>query len=218
MGVYTFEGVICFTSVRQVGVKGVMIYWVLIRPPCERSVVCPHRTHVSHLAERMMTRASSSLASSSSAVKLVSWLNWRTFSACDWGTESVKQVYLPTTSEPRPLNHFCLICLLLIFFFFFLSWKKGGREKRDRVPRESVQRKTKTKENEKKTNKSLEGGERKNLQFISCLHANWRLSRLQRRTCKLEAGNQNKTDAIGKENQVKGWWERRKWGDCISPN
>lgn len=129
MGVYTFEGVICFTSVRQVGVKGVMIYWVLIRPPCERSVVCPHRTHVSHLAERMMTRASSSLASSSSAVKLVSWLNWRTFSACDWGTESVKQVYLPTTSEPRPLNHFCLICLLLIFFFFFWVGKKGGEKK-----------------------------------------------------------------------------------------
>lgn len=130
MGVYTFEGVICFTSVRQVGVKGVMIYWVLIRPPCERSVVCPHRTHVSHLAERMMTRASSSLASSSSAVKLVSWLNWRTFSACDWGTESVKQVYLPTTSEPRPLNHFCLICLLLIFFFFFFELEKRGERKK----------------------------------------------------------------------------------------
>lgn len=47
-----------------------------------------------------MTRASSSLASSSRAVKLVSWLNWRTFSACDWGIRKVK----PATS-PYPRRH-----------------------------------------------------------------------------------------------------------------
>lgn len=145
-----------------------MIYWVLIKPPSECHVLCPHKAHGSHLAERMMTRASSSLASSSRAVKLVSWLNWRTFSACDWGTESVKWIYLPTTSEPRPLNHFCVICLLLLFFFFFLSWKKVGREKRDRVPRESVQRKTK--QNEKNEIKALKGGERKICSlFLVCM-------------------------------------------------
>lgn len=52
-----------------------------------------------HLADRMMTRASSSLASSSRAVKLVSWLNWRTFSACDQGTRKVKPAAPPSASD-----------------------------------------------------------------------------------------------------------------------
>lgn len=49
---------------------------------------------LSYLADRMITRASSSFASSSRAVKLVSWLNWRTFSACDRGIRKVKPATL----------------------------------------------------------------------------------------------------------------------------
>lgn len=107
-----------------------------------------------HLADKMMTRASSSLASSSRAVKLVSWLNWSTFSAWDLG-HRISQTILLThhlrteTSEP----------LLLGFACFGVEKRE---RKRDRVPRESVQRTT------KKKGKNLEGGEEggKNLQFI----------------------------------------------------
>lgn len=50
----------------------------------------PQTPEPPHLAERMMTRASRSLASSSRDVRLVSWLKSRTFSA--WRTKVVGQV------------------------------------------------------------------------------------------------------------------------------
>lgn len=53
-----------------------------------------------HLAERMMTRASRSLASSSRDVRLVSWLKSRTFSA--WRTKVVGQVTHSVSSRPAP--------------------------------------------------------------------------------------------------------------------
>lgn len=67
------------------------------------------------------------------------------------------------TSEPLLRD-----LLVVVVFFFFLSWKKVGREKRDRVPRESVQRKTK--QNEKNEIKALKGGERKICSlFLVCM-------------------------------------------------
>ena len=61
------------------------------------------------LAERMMTRASRSLASSSRDVRLVSGLNRRTFSACGWLGDIISPVENPATqpwtmphSAPRP--------------------------------------------------------------------------------------------------------------------
>lgn len=104
-----------------------------------------------HLADRMMTRASSSFASSSRAVKLVSWLNWRTFSACDRGIRKVKPATFPylrhhAASLPAwfELGRFCL--------------KTGDRDKKESDPGEPAELKK----------KKLEG--KKN--FCICSHAN----------------------------------------------
>lgn len=92
----------------------------------------------------MMTRASSSFASSSRAVKLVSWLNWRTFSACDRGIRKVKPAtfpYLRHHAASLPvwfeLGRFCL--------------KTGDRDKKESDPGEPAELKKKKSLKGKKT-------------------------------------------------------------------
>lgn len=116
-----------------------------------------------HLADRMMTRASSSFASSSRAVKLVSWLNWRTFSACDRGIRKVKPATLPC------LRHHAASLPAWFELGRFRLKKRETEIKKESDPGEPAELKNK---------KSLGGRN-----FCICSHANWGLSRLQRRTC-----------------------------------
>lgn len=86
----------------------------------------------------MMTRASSSFASSSRAVKLVSWLNWRTFSACDRGIRKVKPATFPY------LRHHAA-SLPVWFELGRFSLKTGDRDKKESDPGEPAELKKKKK-------------------------------------------------------------------------
>lgn len=87
----------------------------------------------------MMTRASSSFASSSRAVKLVSWLNWRTFSACDRGIRKVKPATFPY------LRHHAASLPVWFRAWSILFGKRETEIKRKSDPGEPAERKKKKK-------------------------------------------------------------------------